>query len=777
MTIESEQHAKLELFAKLHAQCAPSAPQDDRLELYSYSHLCAQGVPDSHRATAWRILLGLLPADKSRWQAEIKSKREAYYDFVQDLGVKIAAQPPPDLSKALSREDAWLDQIDKDIQRTQLALDFFAQPVAACSGCPLTSRLPLRRASQPEHTQNHRRAVFERIAQLSSGLGYRDKHHSPRAGSSAHFAQNGNATEAEDRHWEVLERLLYIFAQLNPGLGYVQGMADVLSPLYFAIARPPTVHQERSSIQVLAGHAEADTFWCFNHLMGELSDCFNESLDGDVIDTKSSAAKSNATVGIGYILRKFDAQLRWQDSDLADALASHGITSSYYAFQWIVSLFAQCFRIPDILSLWDRLFALIPARPEQGHAIENGLSPFLAHVVDICCAMITLKRDVLIGDATTFEEALRLLQRYQYNDVATLVLLAGTYRERRLTASISGQGPDDVLARDNLQDGLSLAKARLAAVSSTARSRLFGTSQASSTPEISVSPSPMTAASGLFKRYADAFQRSDTAASLSKATTNLRAQAPGAIQKLRDDMTTSYKGLGVTLDTTRNGLRRASVQSDQPFVPPDHANGRASPIKSVASGQLQSEDKGNRRVSNSKPRPLLLSSSARAADSPSPGSSRRSSYQRLSPRSPSSPLPGSAFLDGATPRSPSPYNPLTHGVALDDDVVEKSEQELLAEALSWRRGRSTTPQVDEDEADDSDYRVPRRVITRDINRQYAMGTQPPVRKASDSTSARVPISRRPAIKQRASSLEHNPQAPDSEGSEDSFYDSATQHAF
>jgi len=34
-------------------------------------------------------------------------------------------------------------------------------------------------------------------------------------------------------HYEILSRILFIYAKLNPGVKYVQGMNEVLAPLYY----------------------------------------------------------------------------------------------------------------------------------------------------------------------------------------------------------------------------------------------------------------------------------------------------------------------------------------------------------------------------------------------------------------------------------------------------------------------------------------------------------------------------------------------------------------
>ena len=36
-----------------------------------------------------------------------------------------------------------------------------------------------------------------------------------------------------EAHWEVVERILFIYAKLNPGIAYVQGMNEIVGPLYY----------------------------------------------------------------------------------------------------------------------------------------------------------------------------------------------------------------------------------------------------------------------------------------------------------------------------------------------------------------------------------------------------------------------------------------------------------------------------------------------------------------------------------------------------------------
>lgn len=45
--------------------------------------------------------------------------------------------------------------------------------------------------------------------------------------------------EGSEAHWEVVQRILFLYAKLNPGLGYVQGMNEIIGPIYYVMASDP----------------------------------------------------------------------------------------------------------------------------------------------------------------------------------------------------------------------------------------------------------------------------------------------------------------------------------------------------------------------------------------------------------------------------------------------------------------------------------------------------------------------------------------------------------
>lgn len=54
--------------------------------------------------------------------------------------------------------------------------------------------------------------------------------------------------EGSEAHWEVVQRILFLYAKLNPGLGYVQGMNEIIGPIYYVLASDPNIENRRKSL-------------------------------------------------------------------------------------------------------------------------------------------------------------------------------------------------------------------------------------------------------------------------------------------------------------------------------------------------------------------------------------------------------------------------------------------------------------------------------------------------------------------------------------------------
>ena len=108
-------------------------------------------------------------------------------------------------------------------------------------------------------------------------------------------------------------------------------------------------------------HAEADAFYCFTNLMIHIRDNFMKIYD-------------HSEFGILVRMQRFLMLLKKTDPPIHALFERQKLKPEFYAFRWLTLLLSQEFRLPDVLRIWDSLFA------DQERNFE-----FLLY---ICCAMI-----------------------------------------------------------------------------------------------------------------------------------------------------------------------------------------------------------------------------------------------------------------------------------------------------------------------------------------------------------------------------------------------------
>lgn len=206
------------------------------------------------------------------------------------------------------------------------------------------------------------------------------------------------ASEVQDFHWEAMERILFVYVKLNPGVGYVQGMNELLGPLYYICANDV----ENSWI---AGkpHAEADAFYLFTLLMGFVRDHYVKDFDQDKVS------------GIHAALEQLHARLQFSFPQIVADLNAKRIELTFYAFRWITVLGTHEFPLPDVIRLWDGLFSYCP----------NGVLDPVNAMVMVSVAMHWNIHDRLL--AGSFSDNLHLLQHLPTVDVAQLLTLAFSF--------------------------------------------------------------------------------------------------------------------------------------------------------------------------------------------------------------------------------------------------------------------------------------------------------------------------------------------------------------
>ncbi|XP_066294183.1 TBC1 domain family member 13-like [Branchiostoma lanceolatum] len=366
--------------------------ETEKIDLKHLRSLCFQGIPDGRglRSKCWKILLNYLPPLTTDWTDFLKKQRALYQQLLEELIITPGKQqgsgnsredvtfadhplnPNPDSqwSQYFKDNDVLL-QIDKDVRRLCPDISFFQQ--ATDHPCE-------RLVNAESGIETLRKRVEHTILKAASvgknRLGITVTNSTRRKVAVEEYE---TLPEGQEAHWEVVERILFLYAKLNPGQGYVQGMNEIIGPVYYLFASDPNKEWQE--------HAEADTFFCFTNLMSEIRDNFIKMLD-------------DSASGIGSGMQNVLTLLKKHDQQLWRCLEEREVRPQFYLFRWLTLLLSQEFKMPDVIRVWDSLFA------------DRQRFDFLYCV---CCAMIICIRSrILEGD---FSDTMRTLQNYPDGDI------------------------------------------------------------------------------------------------------------------------------------------------------------------------------------------------------------------------------------------------------------------------------------------------------------------------------------------------------------------------
>ncbi|CAI0380227.1 unnamed protein product [Linum tenue] len=326
--------------------------------------IASQGLPDGAgiRSTVWKLLLGYLPPERSHWSSELAKKRSQYKNFKDELLMN-----PSEITRKL--EKSAIDDEPKSESRCVL------------------SRSEITHDEHP--LSLGKTSIWNQFFQDSEIIEQIDRD-VKRTHPDLHFF-SGDSSFANSNQ-EALKSILIVFAKLNPGIRYVQGMNEILAPLYYVFKSDPD--------EEMAACAEADTFFCFVELLSGFRDHFCQQLDNSVVGIRSTITK------LSQLLKEHDEEL-WRHLEITTK-----VNPQFYAFRWITLLLTQEFNFADSLHIWDTLLS-DPEGPQET-------------LLRICCAMLILiRRRLLAGDFTSI---LKLLQHYPPTNIRHLLYVANKLR-------------------------------------------------------------------------------------------------------------------------------------------------------------------------------------------------------------------------------------------------------------------------------------------------------------------------------------------------------------
>ena len=141
------------------------------------------------------------------------------------------------------KDNQILVQIDKDVRR--LCPDLFFFQKATEFPCE-----EIKNASNAEQYESLRKRVAsfqlkaDEVCKNRLGItNFKSEVRKKEEDSEYAYLQDG-----QEAHWEIVQRILFIFAKLNPGNSYVQGMNEICGPLYYTFANDPDIEWRSASI-------------------------------------------------------------------------------------------------------------------------------------------------------------------------------------------------------------------------------------------------------------------------------------------------------------------------------------------------------------------------------------------------------------------------------------------------------------------------------------------------------------------------------------------------
>jgi hypothetical protein len=276
------------------------------------------------------------------------------------VGEPVAEEHPLSTAKTSQWKEFFEDyelweMIEKDTKRTRAEMDFFQKPTG--------------RAGSDKSRVPHKFVTF---------------------GKKTH--QNSMFVTENETHNEVLQRILFIYSKLNKGISYVQGMNEIIAPIYFCFSKDPN--------SAFGEWAEADSFWCFTTLMGEIKDSFVRSLDAADGGIKSRVAS------VHQLLRRVDDVL-WEHFE------KHRVEPMFYCMRWVMLFLTQEFELGEVMTLWDSLLS---------H--DNKME----YIDFVCVAIILGKREELLQGE--FPDILEALRRIDNVDVLATLRTANEIFEK-----------------------------------------------------------------------------------------------------------------------------------------------------------------------------------------------------------------------------------------------------------------------------------------------------------------------------------------------------------
>lgn len=213
------------------------------------------------------------------------------------------------------------------------------------------------------------------------------------------FFQEKSKNNKKENNCDVLKRLLFIYAKKYPEISYVQGLNLIISNIFYAFSK-----DENPFFNL---YAEEDTFFCFELLLNNFKDIYNQE-------------KDRSEKGIKSIINYIKYLLFMINRELFLNLNNMKIDIYMFLFKWYTVFFSQEFDLEITLNLWDDFIC------------NENKEEYLIH---LCLASILIKKEKLLSrDMGTI---LNALQNFEPSDVNLILSIVPKIKENLINHALN----------------------------------------------------------------------------------------------------------------------------------------------------------------------------------------------------------------------------------------------------------------------------------------------------------------------------------------------------
>ena len=264
------------------------------------------------RAVAWIFLSHLIPDDPSEWITKREDLKKQYLDFVDmfkmnDYHTK-SIPNTNEVTEFGTINDQLMELIHADMVRTSHHIPFFPFPVDV------------------DKTSDDILLAFQ-------------------------------------PHMRRIERILFIFAQVNRTLSYAQGFNEIICPIFFVMLK---------ALNYFNGNwdeVESTSFFIFQNMlqMTNLNELFTTQ-------DKSSIIYRRMNIFMELLKKHLPVQHK--------IITGFDIHPLSFAFPWLNVLFAQFFMMPSLVKVWDHLMAHFDELVDYACYIGIGIIKMMGDNID-----------------------------------------------------------------------------------------------------------------------------------------------------------------------------------------------------------------------------------------------------------------------------------------------------------------------------------------------------------------------------------------------------------